>query len=45
MFRMLDEHLDKERFWLIDEDTLEEIGSCISDMMVEKVREMARGCK
>lgn len=43
MFRILDEHLNKERFWLIDEDTLEEIGSCISDMMVEKVREMARG--
>ena len=45
LYRILDEHLDnldKERFWLIDEDTLEEIGSCISDMMVEKIREMAR---
>lgn len=45
MFRILDEHLNKERFWLIDEDTLEKIGSCISDMMVEKIREMARGYK
>lgn len=45
MFRILDEHLNKERFWLIDEATLEEIGSCISDMIVEKVRELARGYK
>ena len=43
MYKILDAHLNKKGFWLIDEDTLEEIGSCISDMMVEKIREMARG--
>ena len=43
LFRILNNHLEKEKFWLIDEDTLEEIGNCISEMMVEKIREMARG--
>lgn len=27
---------------MIDEDTLEKIGSCISNMMVEKIKEMAK---
>lgn len=42
MYRILDAHLNKKGFWLMDEDTLEKIGSCISDMMVEKIKEMAR---
>ncbi len=42
LHQILNEQLGKESFWLIDEDTLGKIGSCISDMMVEKVREMAR---
>lgn len=39
---ILVEHLAKKEFWLIDEGTLEKIGSCIGDMMVEKIKEMAR---
>lgn len=42
MYRILDVHLNKKGFWLMDEDTLEKIESCISDMMVEKIKEMAR---
>lgn len=42
MYKILDAHLNKKGFWLMDEDTLEKIGSCISDMMVEKIKEMAR---
>lgn len=38
------EQLSKKQFWLIDEGTLEKIGSCIGDMMVEKVKDMAREC-
>lgn len=43
MHRILIEQLAKKEFWLIDEDTLEKIGSCIGDMMVEKIKEMAMG--
>lgn len=42
MHEILVEQLSKKQFWLIDEDTLEKIGSCIGDMMVEKIKEMAR---
>lgn len=43
MHEILLKQLKKESFWLIDEDTLEALGSCIGDMMVEKIKEMARG--
>ena len=43
MYKILDEQIEKKQFWLTDEDTLEKIGSCIGDMMVEKIKEMARG--
>lgn len=42
MYKILDAHLNKKGFWLMDEDTLEKIGSCIGDMMVEKIKEMAK---
>lgn len=42
MYRILDQHLGKENFWLMDEETLEKLGSYIGDMMVEKIKEMAR---
>lgn len=41
---ILVEQLAKKGFWIIDEDTLEKLGSCIGDMMVEKVKDMAREC-
>ncbi len=42
MHEILLKQLKKKAFWLIDENTLEELGSCIGDMMVEKIKEMAR---
>ncbi len=44
MYRILTEQLAKKEFWLIGEDNLERIGSCIGDMMVEKIKEIAREC-
>lgn len=41
MHEILKGQLAKRVFWLIDECTLEKIGSCIGDMMVEKIRKMA----
>ncbi len=41
MHEILVDQLAKKEFWIIDEDTLEKIGSCIGDMMVEKVKELA----
>lgn len=42
MYEILDEQLAKKQFRLMNEDTLEKIGSCIGDMMVEKIKEMAQ---
>lgn len=42
MHEILLKQLKKKAFWLIDENTLEELGSCIGDMIVEKIKEMAR---
>ncbi len=42
MHDVLSKQLAKKEFWLIDADTLEKLGSCIGDMMVEKIKDMAR---
>lgn len=41
MHEILKGQLAKKEFWIIDENTLEKIGSCIGDMMVEKIRKTA----
>ncbi len=43
LLRILIELLVKKEFWLFDEDTLVKLSSCIGDMMVEKIKEMAMG--
>ncbi len=42
MRRIFVEQLAKKQFWLMDEDTLETLGGCIGDMMVEKIKELAQ---
>ncbi len=42
MHKILTEQLAKKEFWIMDDDTLEKLGSCIGDMMVEKIKDMAR---
>lgn len=42
MHEILVEQLAKKEFWLTDEDTLEKFGSCIGNMMVEKIKEMSQ---
>lgn len=36
------EQLERKQFWIMDEDTLEKLGSCIGNLMVEKTKDMAR---
>lgn len=43
MKRILEEHLSKEQFWLIDEKFLLDIGSCIGEMMFNKITVQSRG--
>jgi hypothetical protein len=43
MKQILEEQLAKEQFWLIDEQFLLDIGSCIGDMMFCKIIEHSRG--
>ena len=42
MKRILEEHLAKEQFWLIDEKFLLDIGSCIGEMMFRKLMEKSK---
>lgn len=43
MKQILEEQLAKEQFWLIDEQFLLDVGSCIGDMMFCKIIEHSRG--
>lgn len=43
MKRILEEHLSKEQFWLIDEKLLLDIGSCIGEKMFNKITVQSRG--
>lgn len=43
MKQILEEHLSKEQFWLVDEDLLLDLGSCIGKMMFYKITEKSRG--
>ena len=43
MKQILEEHLAKEQFWLVDEDLLLDLGSCIGKMMFCKMTEKSRG--
>lgn len=42
MYDILKVQLKQNEFWIINEDTLELLGSCIGEMMVEKLRELKR---
>lgn len=43
MKRILEEHLSKEQFRLIDEKFLLDVGSCIGEMMFNKIVVQSRG--
>lgn len=43
MKQILEEQLAKEQFWLIDDQFLLDVGSCIGDMMFCKIIEHSRG--
>lgn len=45
MHEILKGQLAKKHFWLIDEGTLEKLGSCVGVLMVEKIKEMVREYK
>jgi hypothetical protein len=43
MKRILEAQIAKEQFWLIDEKFLLDIGSCIGELMFQKIIEKSRG--
>ena len=43
MKQILEQQLVKEQFWLIDEEFLLDVGSCIGEMMFRKIIEHSRG--